>query len=712
MDDIPIFSGKKEELDSWVTCGQFISNIEKIAHNENFMEMNIKEFCLSKLSDPALVLFQKNFEKSWSELKNILFENFPVKLSIREKVEVRRGLQQSDLESIDDFYQRCLKAQYLVSDDVRDIGFEREVLLHFLIGLSPLIRDLVLATKCSSSNDYINEAKKYVQVIKEEAIPDVNVKIEVDPHYEEFDYKSQYEYDAFGDYFESEGVFEEVEKEVPIKKKKIKLLKTEMEKDQQRETCKECNKTFKTTKNLRDHIRNMHSTERSIMCDDCDKTFKYKKSLYEHVRRVHSGAEKKWKCEMCFVIFPLKYKEKHMKRIHKQCSNCDKLYVNRYKHYERWHSKGDACWYCDFIGENNKALQLHMKENHLNTPKMKLQGWKKCEICNEAIESQELLLEHQEKVHGHLKQTCEICNEVCITMKNLAIHIATKHCKKTPEKRFVCFYCNSVTRPTATLLGYHILNKHFNQPLFPCPQCGKGFDRKPCLASHIRYNHVTEKLFQCDKCAKNFKTHALLNSHSKNMHEEHEEVTCKHCNKTCKNAKYLRDHIRNMHSGAEKTRIICDDCGKSFAQKQSFLDHSLTHLTGKEKEQKKLSCPYQDCNYTNLRKPLLDTHIKRVHEKKKNFQCSLCPKSFFSKGHFEEHTNGVHLNLKPFQCEKCEFATAYRTILREHNKVAHGNRRYDCPYCNHSARYKGNLDKHINNVHKNLQSILTEKNVL
>ena len=80
MDDVPIFSGEKKELDSWVTCGHFISAIETLAHNGNFMELEIKELCLSKLSDSAREIFQKNFGKSWSELKHLMFENFPIKL--------------------------------------------------------------------------------------------------------------------------------------------------------------------------------------------------------------------------------------------------------------------------------------------------------------------------------------------------------------------------------------------------------------------------------------------------------------------------------------------------------------------------------------------------------------------------------------------------------------------------------------------------------
>lgn len=466
MDDVPIFSGEKKELDSWVTCGHFISAIETLAHNGNFMELEIKELCLSKLSDSAREIFQKNFDKSWSELKHLLFENFPIKLTISEKVEVRKGLQQFDSESVEDFYKRCLQAQYFVSDDIRDVGFEREVLLHFLIGLSPLIRDLVLATKCSSSDDYVNEAKKYVQVIKEE-VPDVNVKLEVDQ--EEYDYKNSIEdfsqYDAHGDYITSE-LFED--DEIPLKKngkkQKLKTPKTEigMGEDRGKRTCNLCGKTFKTAQNLRSHVRNIHSVVNRIACDDCGKSFKNENSLNEHTRRVHSGAQNKWKCEMCHVTFNLKAKDKHSKLIHKQCDNCDKLYVNRYKHYERWHSKGDTCWHCDFKSNDNKSLELHMKENHVNTPKMKQEGWKKCEICNEVIKSQDLLLEHQEKVHGHLKQTCEFCKEVCLTIKNLAMHIAWKHCTVVADKGYLCLYCNSVTKKRASKVGYHILDEHIS----------------------------------------------------------------------------------------------------------------------------------------------------------------------------------------------------------------------------------------------------------
>ena len=697
MDDIPIFSGEKKDLDSWVTCGQFISAIENFVNSSNFTELEVKEFCQSKLSDTALEFFQKNFEKPWSELKSILFQQFPVKLTIREKVEVRKGLQQMDTESIDDFYQRCLQAQYFVADDVREVGFEREVLLHFLIGLSPLIRDLVLASKCSSSDDFINEARKYTHVIKEEVVvPDVNVKIEADLHYEEFEYKSQY--DAYGNYVVSEDVFEEEEN---IKKQS----KAEMDYDPQMTTksvvtrdhsgkfkCNFCGKNFTTKPSLKDHVICFHTDSKRVSCIDCGKTFKNEVTLRTHIQVKHHGRITKWKCERCCGIFSSIYKVSHSKRVHKQCKDCDKSYVERHKHYKRWHS------------------------NSYN-----------CDICNITIKSKELLLDHQKKVHGDLKQTCEFCNDVffakeeCIRMKFLALHIANKHCTKSPENRVVCCYCNTYTARTTSNLGYdHILPYHFNQFLYPCNQCGKQIKTKEELKSHIKYKHTTEKLFQCEKCARNFKTDGLLKSHAKRVHEEHEKATCKLCNKILKNSHTLKQHMATIHSDAERTKYMCDDCGKSLTSKLALQYHKLQHLSESEKEQLKLlenelpkiSCPHPGCDYTTIKKALMHSHNRRMHEKKLDFECPHCLKRFYAKNILTEHINGVHLNLKPFQCDNCEFATARKAALTEHNKVAHGNQRYDCPYCNHVARYKGNLDKHINNVHKNLLTNLAEKDLL
>ena len=113
MDNIPLFSGGPIGQESWQTCGQFLSMIEEYVALAKISEEQTKELCHSKLSEKALDLFQDNYDMSWIDLKELMLKNFSVKLSIREKVEVRKNLQQFQIENIDDFYERCVQAQFL-----------------------------------------------------------------------------------------------------------------------------------------------------------------------------------------------------------------------------------------------------------------------------------------------------------------------------------------------------------------------------------------------------------------------------------------------------------------------------------------------------------------------------------------------------------------------------------------------------------------------
>ena len=127
MDNIPIFCGGPIGQESWQTCGQFLSLIEEYVAVAKLSEEQTKELCHSKLSEKALDLFQDNYDMSWIELKELMLKNFSVKLSIREKVEVRKNLQQFQIENIDDFYERCVQAQFLGM-----ILFELSLIIFFI----------------------------------------------------------------------------------------------------------------------------------------------------------------------------------------------------------------------------------------------------------------------------------------------------------------------------------------------------------------------------------------------------------------------------------------------------------------------------------------------------------------------------------------------------------------------------------------------------
>ena len=617
MTDIPIFQGSQSIQDSWLTCGQFLSLIDEHASRTNSTEEEIKEFCRSKLSERALELFLTHLDKSWVEQKNLLLENFSVKLSIKEKVEIRKNLQQNGVESIDDFYERCVQAQYLVSDDIRDAAFEREVLLHFLIGLNPAIREIVLSAKCSSSQDYISEAKKYFFKIKEEPM-DPDVKFESDtpfPYIEDqddddmnnlnhYDFCSV-EFDFAADNLETSFDDEET------------LLQWK---------CELCPKSFPSKRRLTNHVKRMHSTkEENLRCEPCDKDFKSKAVYINHMKDFHpddlDGDVKDFKCDHCDEIFKTRYLKK----------------------------------------------------------------------------------KHEEKEHNHLKRTCDLCKKECPDINFLAKHLVKEHCTLNAEGKTVCMYCNTFQRSHKRQVKYHILAVHFGQPEHKCTECDKTFIEQGLLKQHVKNVHSDDRVFQCDKCEKSFQTRGGLKNHIVVNHDEQKDCVCVECGKTFKNEVHLRSHFQQNHK-SEKVKFTCDQCGQSFAQKESFKMHCLReHSNPQEREKHKTSCHFPDCTYSSFWKRSVEEHYERVHLKIKKFECHQCGKTFSYRRKMEEHINGVHLNLKPYKCDVCDFATAYKNIHYEHKKVAHGNQRFDCPHCNHSARYKGNLDKHIQNVHKKLK---------
>ena len=317
MEDIPIFHGVQTE-DHWLTCGQFLAKIEDYAKTVNLTETQVKKLCQNKISDQALQSIpNEDFsELSWAQQKKVMLKHFAVKLSIKEKVDIRKNLQQFDTESAEDFYDRCVQAQYLVSDDVRDVAFDREVLLHFLIGLSPFIQDLVLASHCSNVQEYIKEAKKYLQSVKEEPVEEeAEVKLESDSLYfasavegdgeeDDVDSMNNYNYDQedhFSDKLDTED------------EKRPNNINHDKSQTKRKLTCEFCHTEFKRKHHLKKHLEQLHpqnngdgnanNTGLKIIkwkkCRHCDEKFRSVNGRFEHEAEIHGDLKSRSKCDQC-----------------------------------------------------------------------------------------------------------------------------------------------------------------------------------------------------------------------------------------------------------------------------------------------------------------------------------------------------------------------------------------------------------------------------
>ncbi|GFY56509.1 hypothetical protein TNIN_276571 [Trichonephila inaurata madagascariensis] len=150
--------------------------------------------------------------------------------------------------------------------------------------------------------------------------------------------------------------------------------------------------------------------------------------------------------------------------------------------------------------------------------------------------------------------------------------------------------------------------------------------------------------------------------------------------------------------------LICDQCGKTFADKNSFHQHAQFHS-------KPFACkmailhqhvrihtgekPYgcERCGEKFSQKAILVQHI-RVHTGEKPFPCMYCDKKFSQKAILLQHIR-VHTGEKPYGCEHCGKRFRQKTILQQHIRIHTGEKPFVCELCDEKFSQKGNLQKHL-----------------
>ena len=111
-------------------------------------------------------------------------------------------------------------------------------------------------------------------------------------------------------------------------------------------------------------------------------------------------------------------------------------------------------------------------------------------------------------------------------------------------------------------------------------------------------------------------------------------LTCDECGKifTCK--RNLTDHTKRIHQ--KERNFVCPNCPKSFFCKTELASHIRTHDNSK-----KLTCQYDNCNYSYTWASNYKIHVNKVHTQNKDFPCpySFCHKKFYTGGALQSHIN-------------------------------------------------------------------------
>lgn len=149
--------------------------------------------------------------------------------------------------------------------------------------------------------------------------------------------------------------------------------------------------------------------------------------------------------------------------------------------------------------------------------------------------------------------------------------------------------------------------------------------------------------------------------------------------------------------------VECDKCDFKTLKKSSLKSHLESHLPYEERE--KFSCDLCDRMFT--RPTSLRVHRETIHEKIRKYKCKLCSVAFKQLGHLNDHVALKHSKNRKsqFKCTLCARSFLKRYMLNRHQRGGHKvdpkqptkdlkiGRKFNC-FCGKAFPFKSRLLKH------------------
>merc|ERR1712130_25802 len=219
------------------------------------------------------------------------------------------------------------------------------------------------------------------------------------------------------------------------------------------------------------------------------------------------------------------------------------------------------CKKCDKKFRSLKGYNKHMKRHLENTKESS------CIECRREFSTPRQYARHQFSVHHVLTQiACATCNRNFQSEKSLAKHNMEVHSQNAP-----CDICDKVFFTAANLVMHKksVHSHNTDKKVLFCEFCPGSFSNGDQLKQHQKRHFGSQ--YQCNLCSKTFRWDSSLNSHMQAAHN-------------------------NSSPGFQ-----CNDCGRSFKDKNNYKKHTFTHSTSKP-----YACTM--CRKGFIRKDLLKKH--------------------------------------------------------------------------------------------------------
>lgn len=161
----------------------------------------------------------------------------------------------------------------------------------------------------------------------------------------------------------------------------------------------------------------------------------------------------------------------------------------------------------------------------------------------------------------------------------------------------------------------------------------------------------------------------------------------------CKNVYKNPNSLRDhikRHKSDRKRNYTCDRCGKTFFNKGTLTSHIMTH-----DQIRPHTC--RICNKSFLYPNMLRRHVE-MHTGVKPFSCEVCGRCFRLQYQLNAHKI-IHTDNMPYVCQYCSKAFRFKQILKNHERQHTGAKPYSCEACSMEFSNWSNYNKHMKRRH-------------